>query len=131
MIEKLVRYAFYAILGLQIAGGLLLISHPDLIFASAYVSYGPLRNNLIFVVGYITIAELLLMISRYVSNGFREIIMMGAILVITTAGVQFYASINDIALNGNVLLLGVVFAVCHFGYGFYMAWTASMTSPRL
>ena len=35
MIEKLVLYSFYATLALQVTGGLLLISRPNLIFSSA------------------------------------------------------------------------------------------------
>lgn len=120
MYRRVIDYIFYGIFGLQVACGILLINRSDLLFSNSVNLYGPLRNNLLFVIVYVTLGELMMLLARYKRNGPGDVLLMGIILALTVVGMEFYSSVNAIGLNGMVVILGLMFAICHFGYGIFL-----------
>ena len=93
-----------------------LILNRELMFDGG-LDYGPLSSNLVIVVAYITAMQSLMLIWFHLRGGFREIVLMGLIVLSAAFGMAFYANVNQIPLNKLVWLVGAVFGAIQISYG--------------
>ncbi len=97
----------------------MLINRSELLFTNEFRVVGPLQNNLLLVIAYITIGELLLLMSRWFHDEPHEILLMGALLILTCIGLNFYANVNEIRLNNVVFIAGILIGFVHLAYGLF------------
>lgn len=119
MIHSALERGFLLLMILQIGAGILIINQPDLLFEDGYNRSSPLQNNLLLIAGYLTIAELLLLMTRYIRTGSGEIILVGIMQILAAAGVKFYCAVNYILLNELAVITLLLFGTAHIGFGLF------------
>ncbi len=89
---------------------------PDLLFSETMQLYGPLKNNLVFVLIYICITEIALFFFQFYKIIVYESLGVGLILVLIAFGTQFYSEINQLPFNPTIFAGCIFIAICHIVY---------------
>ncbi|BBA37160.1 putative uncharacterized protein [Methylocaldum marinum] len=109
---------FHFAVGLSILGGIGVLANIDLVLPESEGLYGPLRNNLFIVVGYLLISQIVLWYFRYRRGSRIEALLMGLIFFLTAGGVVFYAILNNLPINPLFILALVYLGASHLLYYF-------------
>ncbi len=99
-----------------LVGAFLSLTEPDLLFNQSMQLYGPLRNNLIFVLLYVSITEIALFFLQFHKTLVTESLIVGPIMILIAFGTIFYSQVNQIPFST------IIFAGCLFigaGHLFY------------
>lgn len=116
--QKLVTYNFHFAVWLSIIGGIAAFNFSDFIFPDADGLYGPLRNNLLIVVGYLVVSQIGLWYFRYQRGSRIEALIMAGSFLLTAAGAKVYAMVNGLPINDLFAVALVYFGVSHGAYYF-------------
>ncbi|GAB6068717.1 hypothetical protein JCM13664_20380 [Methylothermus subterraneus] len=120
----LIRANFYVAVLLSVVGGLLTLLKPDWVFPEIMQIYGPLTRNLLIIVFYLVVTQILLWAFRYRQSGYLEALLMGGMLLMSALGIPFYSQINGLPVN-LALVLGLAYCglshVLYFAYA-YLYW---------
>jgi hypothetical protein len=103
---------------LSILGGIAALSNLNLIIPDTEGLFGPLRNNLFIVVGYLLISQLMLWYFRYRRGSRIEALLMGLIFLLTAGSTAFYAMLNDLPISQIFILALVYLGMSHILYYF-------------
>ena len=118
-IKKIVSLHFHVAVWLSIIGGILAFNNPDLVIVDDEGIYGPLRNNLLFAVGYLLLGQIGLWYVRYLKGGYFEALIMGYTFLITALGARVYAEVNGLPVSGYFIGALFYFAFAHGLYYFF------------
>lgn len=116
--KRAVTFNFHFAVWLSLLGGIAVLANPDLVLPEAEGLYGPLRNNLFIVVGYLLISQIVLWYFRYRRGSRIEALLMGLIFFLTAGGVVFYAILNNLPINPLFILALVYLGASHLLYYF-------------
>jgi len=116
--NRAISLNFHLAVWLSILGGIAILSNLNLIIPDAEGVYGPLRNNLFIVVGYLLISQLMLWYFRYRRGSRIEALLMGLIFLLTAGGTEFYAMLNDLPISQIFALALVYLGLSHILYYF-------------
>lgn len=117
-LRKLVTYHFHFAVWLSILGGMAAFNSPDLLLADEEGMYGPLRNNLLFAVGYLLLGQIGLWYVRYLKGGYFEALVMGYTFLATAFGAKVYAEVNGLPVSDYFVMALFYFAFAHVLYYF-------------
>lgn len=117
-LRKLVTYHFHFAVWLSILGGMAAFNNPDLVLADDEGMYGPLRNNLLFAVGYLLLGQIGLWYVRYLKGGHFEALVMGYTFLATAFGAKVYAEVNGLPVSDYFVMALFYFALAHGLYYF-------------
>lgn len=98
---------------ISILGGILALSNFSLVVPDAEAFYGPMRNNLFLVVGYLLISQIVLWYFRYRRESRTEALLMGLIFLLTSGGTVFYAMLNELPISRIFILILVYLGISH------------------
>ena len=115
-IKKLVTYHFFLAVWFSILCGIAAFNDPELVLIDEEGMYGPLRNNLLFAVGYLLIGQIGLLALRYQNGGYFEALLMGYTFMATAFGARIYAEVNGLPVSGTFVMALFYFA---FANGLY------------
>ncbi|MCX8049460.1 MAG: hypothetical protein N3A55_07350 [Methylohalobius sp.] len=110
---------FYLAVLLSVIGGAIVLVKPDLIFPEIMQIYGPLARNLLIIVLYLLVFQLLLWAFCYRRSGYLEALIMGGALLIAALGIPFYSHVNGLPIS-LPLVLGM--AYCGLSHLLYFAY---------
>ncbi len=101
-----------------LCGAVFGLSKPNLIFSESMELYGPLRNNLIFILLYISVSEIALFFLQFYKRIVTESMIIGLIMILIAFGTILYSQINQIPFS-IVMFVGCLFiGVAHLFYYF-------------
>ena len=80
--------------------------------------YGPLRNNLLFAVGYLLLGQIGLWYVRYLKGGYFEALVMGYTFLATAFGAKVYAEVNGLLVSDYFVMALFYFAFAPVLYYF-------------
>lgn len=109
---------FHLAVALSVLSGFAVISDPNLILPDEEGLFGPLRNNLLIVVGYLLVGQLGLWVVRYIKGGYFEALIMGYSFAATAFGAKIYADVNSLPIANTFSLALGYFALAHGLYYF-------------
>lgn len=122
--NRLIWINFYLAVLLSVVGGGVVLIRPQLVFPEVMQIYGPLARNLLIVVFYLVMIQLLLWTFRYRRSGYLEALLMGGVLLMSALGIPFYSRINDLPVS-LPLVLGMAYCglshILYFVYA-YLYW---------
>lgn len=127
-LRKLVTYHFHFAVWLSILGGIAAFNRPDLVLADDEGMYGPLRNNLLFAVGYLLLGQIGLWYLRYLKGGHFEALVMGYTFLATAFGAGVYAEVNGLPISSYFVMALFYFAFAH-GLYYFLGRPDSAESP--
>jgi hypothetical protein len=116
--QKLLGFNFHLAVWLSIIGGILVFNVPALVLPDPDGLYGPLRNNLLIVVGYLMIGQIGLWYFRYLRGSRIEALIMGFSFLLTAAGLKVYGAVNGLPINDLFTLALIYFGFSHVAYYF-------------
>ncbi|HYE34650.1 hypothetical protein [Methylocaldum sp.] len=128
--NRAVALNFHFAVWLSILGGFAALNEPGLIIPDAEGLYGPLRNNLFIVVGYLLISQIGLWYFRYRRGSRIEALLIGFIFLLTAGGAEFYAMLNDLPIRQTFVLALVYLGFSHILYYFGKHRTAEPHAER-
>jgi hypothetical protein len=117
-LQKLVTYHFHFAVWLSIFFGIAAFNDPALVMLDDEGMYGPLRNNLLFAVGYLLLGQIGLWYVRYLKGGYFEALVMGYTFLATAFGASVYAEVNGLPVSSAFVIALVYFAFAHGLYYF-------------
>ena len=118
-LKKFVTLHFHVAVWLSIIGGMVAFNAPDLVVMPDEEGlYGPLRNNLLFAVGYLLIGQIGLWYFRYLKGGYFEALVMGYTFLATAFGAKVYADVNGLPVSSTFITVLFYFAFAHGLYYF-------------
>ena len=117
--KKFIRINFHLSAWLSIIGGAVVLYEPSWTFPDPENILGPIRNNLVVVIGYLAVAQLLLWIFRYRKNGYVEALVMGILFPLVAGGMVYYSSAHFVPVSDILLFAMVYIGVSHFLYFFW------------
>ena len=118
-LKKFVTLHFHVAVWLSIIGGMVAFNAPDLVVMPDEEGlYGPLRNNLLFAVGYLLIGQIGLWYFRYLKGGYFEALVMGYTFLATAFGAKVYADVNGLPVSNTFITVLFYFAFAHGLYYF-------------
>jgi len=112
-IQKIVTLHFHFAVWLSIACGIAAFNHPERVLSDDEGLYGPLRNNLLFAVGYLLLGQIGLWYARYLKGGHFEALVMGYTFLATGFGARVYADVNGMPVSGYFVTALFYFALAH------------------
>jgi hypothetical protein len=118
LVQKAIQINFQLAVLVSILGGVGVLLKPELIFSEVLQLYGPLTRNLLLVIGYLVVMQVLLFIFR--QGGYFEALVIGVVFLLTALGIPFYSYVNGIPLN---LPLLTALAYCGLSHLAYFAWS--------
>lgn len=116
--DKLITINFYFAVWLSILGGAACFNFPEFVLPDEEGLYGPLRNNLLFAVGYLVLGQIGLWYFRYLRGSRFEALFMGYTFLATAAGAKVYAEVNGLPVSASFMGVLVYLAVSHGIYYF-------------
>lgn len=119
MLRKIATYQFHLAVGSSIGLGVFAFFEPQLILVDDEGMYGPLRNNLLFAVGYLLIGQIGLWATRYQRGGYFEALIMGYTFFATAMGAKVYADVNGLPVSSGFIMTLIGFAIAHGVYYFF------------
>ena len=117
-LKTLVTLHFHFAVWLSIIAGIAAFNHPELVLSDDEGLYGPLRNNLLFAVGYLLLGQIGLWYVRYLKGGHFEALVMGYTFLATALGARVYADVNGLPVSGYFVTALFYFAFAHGLYYF-------------
>lgn len=117
-LQKIVTFHFHFAVWLSIACGIAAFNHPELVLSDDEGLYGPLRNNLLFAVGYLLLGQIGLWYVRYMKGGHFEALVMGYTFLATGFGARVYADVNGMPVSDYFVTALFYFAFAHGLYYF-------------
>ena len=117
-LQKFVTLHFHFAVWLSIACGIAAFNNPELVLSDEDGMYGPLRNNLLFAVGYLLLGQIGLWYVRYLKGGYFEALVMGYTFLATAFGAKVYADVNGMPVSGYFIMALLYFALAHGLYYF-------------
>lgn len=115
-LRKLVTWHFFIAVWASILCGIAAFNNPDLVIYDDEGMYGPLRNNLLFAVGYLLIGQIGLWYARYQKGGYFEALVMGYTFMATAFGAKVYADVNGLPVSSVFVMALFYFAFAHVIY---------------
>ncbi len=131
-IKNIVTWHFHLAVWLSVMCGIAAFNQPELVIPDEEGLYGPLRNNLLFAVGYLMLGQIGLWALRYQKGGYFEALVMGYTFMATAFGAKIYAEVNGLPVSESFIMALYYFAFAH-GLYYFLARPASgqaEESPR-
>ncbi|BCX82479.1 hypothetical protein MIT9_P2065 [Methylomarinovum caldicuralii] len=94
--QNLIRFNFYLAVLVSVVGGIAVLFKPSLVFPQLLQSYGPLARNLLLIVFYLVVIQLIMWAFRYRHSGYLEALFMGCLMLMAAVGIPFYSEINGL-----------------------------------
>ena len=116
--KKLITAHFHLAVFVSIGFGIAAFNEPDLVIMDEEGLFGPLRNNLLFAVGYLLLGQIGLWWTRYQNGGYFEALLMGYTFLATAFGAKIYADVNGMPVSPTFVMALYYFAFAHFLYYF-------------
>ena len=116
--NKLITLNFHLSVWISILGGIAALNFPDFVLPDEEGLYGPLRNNLLFAVGYLLFGQIGLWYSRYLRCGRFEALFMAYTFFATAMGAKVYAAMNGLPVSDIFVAVLIYLAVSHGLYFF-------------
>jgi hypothetical protein len=116
--NKLVAFNFHVSVWVSILGGIAALNFPDFILPDEEGMYGPLRNNILFAVGYLMFGQIGLWYFRYLRGSRFEALFMAYTFFATAAGAKFYGEVNGLPVSNVFVAVLIYLAVSHGLYYF-------------
>jgi hypothetical protein len=116
--NKLINFNFHLSVWLSILGGIAALYFPDFILPDEESMYGPLRNNILFVIGYLMFGQIGLWYFRYLRGSRFEALFMAYTFFATAAGAKFYGEVNDLPVSNVFVAVLIYLAISHGLYYF-------------
>ncbi|MBP1149744.1 MULTISPECIES: hypothetical protein [unclassified Methylocaldum] len=116
--NRAITLNFHFAVWLSILGGIAVLGNLNLVIPEAEGFYGPMRNNLFIVVGYLLISQIVLWYFRYRRGSRIEALLMGLIFLLTAGGVELYAMLNDLPISQIFVFALVYLGASHILYYF-------------
>ena len=117
-VQRFVTYHFHLAVWLSILAGIAAFNDPALVIADDEGLYGPLRNNLLFAVGYLLLGQIGLWYVRYLKGGYFEALVMGYTFFVTAFGAKVYAEVNGLPVSSAFVMALTYFGFAHCLYYF-------------
>ncbi|WAR43683.1 hypothetical protein [Methylomonas rapida] len=89
----------------------------ELFFENSEDLYGPLANNLRFVLLYLCLMQLAVYGFYQFKNNYAGVVCLGAFLLLLIASLEFYGSVNQIEIDPNYQALFLYAGLSHLLYG--------------
>ena len=118
ILRQIATAQFHLAVALSILCGIAVFSDPNLILPDEEGLFGPLRNNLLIVVGYLLVGQIGLWGVRYIKGGYFEALVMGYSFAATAFGARIYADVNSLPISDTFSLALGYFALAHGLYYF-------------
>ncbi len=118
LVQKAIQINFQLAVLVSIIGGIGVLLKPESILPEILQLYGPLTRNLLLVIGYLVVMQVLLWLIRR-RSGYFEALLMGAVFLLTALGIPFYSYVNGIPLNLPLLTVLGYLGLSHLTY---FAW---------
>lgn len=79
--------------------------------------YGPLANNLRFVLVYVVLSELGLFFYCFIKNSFKELTILGFFLILLIGAMEFYGRVNQIPIDDKFYSFLLYVGLSNIFYG--------------
>ncbi|GAB4256589.1 MAG: hypothetical protein Kow0065_05430 [Methylomicrobium sp.] len=79
--------------------------------------YGPLMNNLRFMLIYVVLTQLCLFAFCFMKQNYKELTAAGLFLVLMSGALEFYGRVNQIPIDQTFHLFFLYVGLSHIGYG--------------
>lgn len=89
----------------------------EIFFDNSAELYGPLANNLRFVLFYLCLIQVAVYGFYQTSRNYAALLMLGVFLLLLTFSLEFYAAINQIEIDQNYSRLFLYAGLSHSLYG--------------
>lgn len=119
MLDQLVKWNFFVSVFAVILSGILVLTRGAWFFPAELDLYGPLRNNLVFVLVILALLEALCCCTRYARGGHREALGMGGFVLFTALGFRFHGLLHDLPVAPWLSLYLAYAGLSHLVYGLY------------
>lgn len=128
--QRAISLNFRFAVWISILGGILVLSNFSLVVPDAAAFYGPMRNNLFVVVGYLVISQIVLWYLRYRRGSRNEALLMGLVFLLTAGGVAFYALLNELPISSPFIPALVYLGLSHILFFFAPRIAAGSAAER-
>lgn len=81
--------------------------------------YGPMANNLRFMLMYLAVTEIILCLFAFLRKNFKVFIVSGFFLILCIGSLKFYSMINDVEVDENIFVLFLYVGLSHIIYDIF------------
>lgn len=117
--QTLIRLNFYLSVLLSVAGGIAVLFKQTLAFPEMFLIHGPLARNLLVIVFYLVVIQLILWALRYRRSGYLEALFMGGLMLMAAVGIPFYSKVNGLPLSFILVSALTYCGISHLIYFIY------------
>ncbi len=117
LLQLILQVNFNAAVLVLLISSILSLSGSELFFENNVDLYGPLVNNLRFVLVYLVFVQLAVYGFYQINGSYTAILILGAFLLALVAMLQFYCMINQIEIDQNYQSLFLYAGLSHVLYG--------------
>lgn len=116
-VKLLLTLNFYISVIVLIAGSLLSVSEKYSIFEFNEELYGALNNNLLIMMVYLAITEIIILGYCFFNKNFQVLIVVGFFLILTSGSMEFYGQVNTIKIDNNFYPFFLYTGLSHILFG--------------
>ena len=117
LLQMLLQVNFNASAIFVLIVSVLSLSGSELFFDNSADLYGPLANNLRFVLFYLCLIQVAVYGFYQTSRNYGAVLILGVFLLLLTFSLEFYAVINQIEIDQNYSRLFLYAGLSHSVYG--------------
>lgn len=131
MFKQSLKINFWISVAFSVVAGIGTLWMPEWLTVDTESLYGPLRNNLDWVMIYLVLAESLLAYYAYSRGIQAAALYMGVVFLSVAGGLPFYGSLNAIPINEYSIIACVYVGLSHLAHFFAQQLPAPVENPRL
>lgn len=117
LLQLVLKINFNAAVMVLLISSLLSLSGSELLFGNTSELYGPLVNNLRFVLLYLVFVQLGVYWFYQISHSYTAIVILGSFLLALVMMLDFYCSMNQIEIGKRYQPLFLYVGLSHILYG--------------
>jgi hypothetical protein len=117
LLQLFLQVNFNASVIFLVIASALTFSGSELIIASNQDIYGPLVNNMRFVLFYLCLMQLSVYGIYRAKNSYAAVLIFGVFLLFLMGSLEFYCEINQIEVDGNYQQIFLYVGLSHAFYG--------------
>jgi hypothetical protein len=117
LLQLFLQVNFNASVIFLLIASVLTLSGSELIIASDQDLYGPLVNNMRFVLFYLCLMEVAVYSMYRAKKGYAAVLIFGVFFLFLMGSLEFYCQINQIEVDGNYQQIFMYVGLSHALYG--------------
>lgn len=116
-LQLLLQVNFNASVIFLLIASVLTLTGSEMFFASNQDLYGPLVNNMRFILFYLCLMQVAVYGIYRAKNNYASVLFLGVFFLLLMGSLQFYCLINQIEVDGNYQNIFLYVGLSHVMYG--------------